>query len=457
MIRTQIMEKAISLSLSLSLSKRIKQHNALGCEYSPGLIPSPSKSKNQKTSGFTIVELLVVIVVIGILAAITIVSYTGITKKANEATVQAELANASKKLAIYYAQNGTYPTNDLVSNGGCPSTPVADTQNCVKFGSGISYTYVFKTASTYDLTATKGTVSYKVSDGGAPADVSGSSTPITAIASITGTAQTSQTLTAGATTPAAATVNYQWQSATTAGGTYTNIPGATSNTLTLNPSNINKYIKVVVTGTGSYTGTQTSVASSQIATDSNWKVVGSQVWATANLNVGTRIAGTTAQTNNATTEKYCYGNTDAGCTNTDANGITYGGLYQWDEAMGYTNTEGAQGICPTGSHIPSDNEWKTLEMSLSGMTQAVADTTGWRGTDEGTKLKSGGSSGLNMPLAGYRNTDGSFNSLSSHAYLWSSSESGGNAWGRYLTTTQANVLRKSNDEAYGFSVRCLGN
>ncbi|MDK2899373.1 MAG: hypothetical protein PWQ10_560 [Patescibacteria group bacterium] len=433
-----------------SLSKRIKQHNILGCEYSPGLISSPNKSKNQKSFGFTIVELLVVIVVIGILAAITIVSYTGITNRANKATVQAELSNASKKLAIYYAENGTYPTNDLVSNNGCPLTPVADTQNCVKFGSGTSYTYVFKTASTYDLTATKGTVSYKVSDGGAPADVSGSSTPITAIASITGTAQTSQTLTAGAITPAAATVNYQWQSATTAGGTYTNIPGATSNTLTLNPSNINKYIKVVVTGTGSYTGTQTSVASSQIATDTNWKVMGSQVWATANLNVGTRIAGTTAQTNNATTEKYCYGDTESNCT-------TYGGLYQWDEAMGYTNTEGVQGICPVGSHIPSDNEWKILEMSLSGMTQTVADTTGWRGTDEGTKLKSGGSSGLNMPLAGIRYTDGSFSSLSSYADLWSSSESSTSAWRRGLYSGFATVYRGTDTKDYGFSVRCLGN
>ncbi|PKL31464.1 hypothetical protein CVV43_02230 [Candidatus Saccharibacteria bacterium HGW-Saccharibacteria-1] len=44
------------------------------------------KPKN-KPLGFTIVELLVVTAVIGILAAITIVSYTGITKKANESTL----------------------------------------------------------------------------------------------------------------------------------------------------------------------------------------------------------------------------------------------------------------------------------------------------------------------------------------------------------------------------------
>jgi uncharacterized protein (TIGR02145 family) len=125
--------------------------------------------------------------------------------------------------------------------------------------------------------------------------------------------------------------------------------------------------------------------------------------------------------------------------------------------MQYTNTEGAQGICPAGSHIPSDAEWKTLEMSLSGMSQATADTTGWRGTDEGTKLKSGGSSGLNMPLAGFRFTDGSFYNLSSNAYFWSSSESSTSAWFRFLNSGGAAVDRYADDKAFGFSVRCLGN
>ena len=125
--------------------------------------------------------------------------------------------------------------------------------------------------------------------------------------------------------------------------------------------------------------------------------------------------------------------------------------------MGYTNTEGAQGICPAGSHIPSDAEWKTLEMSLSGMTQATADTTGYRGTDEGTKLKSGGASGLNMPLAGIRHTDGSFGFLSSYVDLWSSSESSTSAWARFLYTSRANVYRNTADKANGFSVRCVGN
>jgi len=61
--------------------------------------------------GFTIVELLVVIVVIAILAAITVVSYTGISNKATVASLQSDLANASKKLKMDQVINNSYPTN----------------------------------------------------------------------------------------------------------------------------------------------------------------------------------------------------------------------------------------------------------------------------------------------------------------------------------------------------------
>ena len=177
-----------------------------------------------------------------------------------------------------------------------------------------------------------------------------------------------------------------------------------------------------------------------------------------NLNVGVRISGAVGsnQANNSILEKYCYGDIDANCTSTDPNGKVYGGLYQWDEAMQYVTTAGTQGICPAGFHIPTDAEYKTLEMSL-GMSQATADTTGWRGTTEGTQLKSGGTSGFNGLLAGYRNTDGSFNSLSSNAYLWSSSESSTSAWKRNLSSGYATVDRSTDGKGYGFSVRCLGN
>ena len=67
--------------------------------------------KNSKLSkkGFTIVELLVVIVVIGILAAITVVSYTGVTSKANTASAQSAANGFISKAEAYSAELGSYP------------------------------------------------------------------------------------------------------------------------------------------------------------------------------------------------------------------------------------------------------------------------------------------------------------------------------------------------------------
>lgn len=62
-----------------------------------------------KNKGFTIVELLIVIVVIGILAAIVIVAYRGIQDRAYDASVQNDLDNIAKKIRIYHVENGVYP------------------------------------------------------------------------------------------------------------------------------------------------------------------------------------------------------------------------------------------------------------------------------------------------------------------------------------------------------------
>jgi len=171
--------------------------------------------------------------------------------------------------------------------------------------------------------------------------------------------------------------------------------------------------------------------------DANWLAIGSQIWSKYNSNAGTMIAFVTNQTNNAILEKYCYSNTESNCT-------TYGGLYQWNEAMQYVTTERAQGICPAGSHIPTDAEWTTLETYL-GLATA------------GTQLKSGGTSGLNIPLGGLRTPDGYSGAWSFNASLWSSSESGVNAWAPVLTSGYESVYRYSDPKTYGYSVRCMGN
>lgn len=63
----------------------------------------------RKNSGFTIVELLIVIVVIGILAAIVIVAYTGITANANRSAIVSEMKQWEKLFSLYKVQYGSYP------------------------------------------------------------------------------------------------------------------------------------------------------------------------------------------------------------------------------------------------------------------------------------------------------------------------------------------------------------
>ena len=172
-------------------------------------------------------------------------------------------------------------------------------------------------------------------------------------------------------------------------------------------------------------------------------VIGTQTWLKDNLNIGSMLASaTTNPTDNEVIEKWCYSSNTANC-NSD------GGLYSWSETMGYITTEGAQGICPSGWHIPSDTEYKTLEIFL-GMTQAAADAAGWRGTDQGVKLKAGGSSGFDGVFAGF--VIGSYIGRSFDGYLWSSTS--GVVY-RRLNPNEAGVERNTVTTNFGLSIRCL--
>ena len=78
---------------------------------------SNNTNKLRKTSGFTIVELLIVIVVIGILAAITIVAYNGIQNRANGTAAEALAVDMVKKAEAYNAVEGTYPSAAILKAG----------------------------------------------------------------------------------------------------------------------------------------------------------------------------------------------------------------------------------------------------------------------------------------------------------------------------------------------------
>ena len=70
-----------------------------------------SKAKPSSSPAFTIVELLIVIVVIAILAAITIISYSGITNRAKETSLKSDLQNTSTKLKLAQIDTGSYPSS----------------------------------------------------------------------------------------------------------------------------------------------------------------------------------------------------------------------------------------------------------------------------------------------------------------------------------------------------------
>ncbi len=170
--------------------------------------------------------------------------------------------------------------------------------------------------------------------------------------------------------------------------------------------------------------------------------IGTQTWMQQNLRV-------TVAPDGSPVTSYVY-------NNNEEHAKTYGRLYTWDAAMNGSTEEGARGLCPAGWHIPSDDEWKVLEMYL-GMTQAEADLVNvWRGQGVGTKMGEGGESGYEALYSGRRDSNGSYYLMDQWEYMWSSTEAGTSAWRRCLSSTATTVGRYDTfTKAYGFSVRCV--
>lgn len=178
--------------------------------------------------------------------------------------------------------------------------------------------------------------------------------------------------------------------------------------------------------------------------------IGNQCWLKENLDVGIYVASTNTGTfhsdvsDNSIIEKYCYENNESNCA-------TYGGLYDWNEAMGYVTTPGTQGICPPGWHIPTRAEFETL--------MAVVNNDGYalkligQGGGAGTNI-----SGFSALLSGYRYNDGRFFGLGYLINFCSSSEYGsGNAYYLYLGFNGSDIGLYYNHKVQGFSVRCMKN
>jgi uncharacterized protein (TIGR02145 family) len=153
----------------------------------------------------------------------------------------------------------------------------------------------------------------------------------------------------------------------------------------------------------------------------------------------------------------------------------YGHLYTEAAALNGTNRSGAeivQGICPSGWHVPSDEEWKLLEIFL-GMSQSQADGINeWRGSDEGGKLKETGITHWELPNLGATNEsgfialpggarthEGYWLSMPYRGYWWTATrfDSDNLFYYRGLGYEYSTIYRMVISISEGFSVRCLKN
>ena len=172
--------------------------------------------------------------------------------------------------------------------------------------------------------------------------------------------------------------------------------------------------------------------------------IGDQCWLKENLNVGVMVDGSLDQTDNSAIEKYCYDDDPANCT-------TYGGLYQWNEAMQYSTIEGSQGICPVGWHIPTIAEYYTLITYVGGDGNALKEVGQGTGAGAGTNT-----SGFSALLAGVRLVN-RFVGIGTDGIYWSSTEDLGtiSAYPLFLVNSSSTIVVHEFVKKDGVCVRCV--
>ncbi len=394
---------------------------------------------NKKTKGFTFIEILITVAIIGILASITVIATTGIRMKSRD-TKRISDANAIvNALQAYYDSNKTYPAvlipgQPIASNGltflkEVPSNPVPRTDGGC---SGTDYTYL-KTSAGYKLTFCigadngdypKGIVICKngnclVQDdcGETVSDVDGNIYPTVQIGTQCWMAENLKTK-------------------TRPGGTCINV-------------NVGGYI------------------------------------VTAPPTCSTTIGGT-IYSGFPGSRRDCVSSANTRGVESDCN--LYGALYTWPGAMNLpdsclsTNCSGSitiphQGICPTGWHIPSDTEWFTLEDYLKDAPNVCDPNRVYPSSSQcknaGTKLKIGGGSEFEAELAGGRDQFGTtflhngwgvdYWTTNAPNYIDITCPDSGGGNGYFCATAriinsapgETGVFRWHRLKYYGFSVRCI--
>jgi uncharacterized protein (TIGR02145 family) len=160
--------------------------------------------------------------------------------------------------------------------------------------------------------------------------------------------------------------------------------------------------------------------------------LGTQVWSESNIKL------VPSEFNNQGTD-YWQGSYDGT--------VSDGYYYTWNAAIN---------ACSAGWHLPSDDDWKTLEGFL-GMTTEEQNAFGWRGA-AGTQLKENGTTGFNAKFRGIYTTEGDFEFSNDVAYYWTNTKTisgDSDAYRRNLSDSESGIYRDSVNKSYGFNVRCI--
>jgi uncharacterized protein (TIGR02145 family) len=193
--------------------------------------------------------------------------------------------------------------------------------------------------------------------------------------------------------------------------------------------------------------------------------IGSQVWMQENLKTtrysnGDAIPNVTddAAWSSLVTGAYCWNSNDA-ATYKDV----YGALYNWYAVADIRN------VCPTNWHVPSDAEWKTLNIYLGGVetpryTNLDTSKVGGKLKETGTthwvspNIGATNETGFAALPGGYRDSLGFSHTIGYSGGWWSSTENMTyTGWGRYLVYNRSRADRSDYYKIYGFSVRCVRN
>jgi uncharacterized protein (TIGR02145 family) len=169
----------------------------------------------------------------------------------------------------------------------------------------------------------------------------------------------------------------------------------------------------------------------------------------------------------------CYGEGTLSDTEVQANCVKYGRLYDYATARGFPSIcsnpstscylperqSPYRGICPSGWHIPSDEEWDELVTFASGSSTAgtkLKAKSGWNNKTDGTSGNGTDEYGFSALPGGRDYSDGSFFGVGNYGYWWSTTSGGGgpNAWYRNMDRENS-VIRSLTGMSSTLSVRCL--